>query len=80
MNRFEKSHVAPHPKILAQMKPEDRAAAKVATGPPKLEKKASLGAMRKALIEKKHDAKEVKKYFEEVISRMSVEEKDPEDD
>ena len=75
MNRFEKSHVSPHPKILAQMKPSERPK----MDPPKLNKEASLGAMRRSLIEKKPEAKEVKKYFEEVVKRLSVEEVDPED-
>lgn len=76
MNRFEKSHVAPHPRVLAQMKPSERPK----TDPPKLNKQASLGAMRKSLIEKKPADAEVKKYFEEVVKRMSVEEHDEADD
>ena len=76
MNRFEKLHAGVHPKVLAQMKPSERPKAE----PPKLQKEASLGAMRKAIIEKKPEAKEVKKYFEEVVTRMSREEHDPNDD
>lgn len=76
MNRFEKLHAGVHPKVLAQMKPSERPKAEA----PKLQKEASLGAMRKTLIEKKPEAKEVKKYFEEVVTRMSREEHDEADD
>jgi len=75
MNRFEKLHAGIHPRILAQMKPSERPKQEA----PKLQKEASLGAMRKALIEKKPEAKEVK-YFEEVVTRMSREEHDEADD
>jgi hypothetical protein len=76
MNRFEKLHAGIHPKVLAQMKPSERPKAEA----PKLQKEASLGAMRKALIEKKPESKEVKKYLEEVVTRMSREEHDDADD
>jgi len=59
-----------HPKALKAMKPEDRPK----TEAPKIDKaNPSLKAMREKVIEKKPAAKEVKKYFEEVIERLNAE-------
>ena len=76
MNQFEKPFVGIHPKILAQMKPSERPK----TAPPKLDKEASLGAMRRHIIEKKPGEKELRKYFEVLIERLTADEPDPADD
>jgi hypothetical protein len=57
-----------HPKLLKSMKPEDRPKQEA----PKIDRSApSLKVMRAKIIEKKPSAKEVGKYLEEVIERLT---------
>lgn len=71
-----KSYVSMHPRALASMKPADRPK----TDPPKIDKTApSLKVMRDMIVKKKPADKEVVKYLEEVISRLT-EEREKEDD
>ena len=65
-----------HPKALKSMKPEERPK----TEAPKIDRSApSLKAMREKVVEKKPTAKEVSKYFLEVIERLTAE-KEKDDD
>jgi hypothetical protein len=71
-----KPYAAMHPLALASMKPKD----KPKTDPPKIDKQApSLKAMRDMIVKKKPADKEVAKYFEEVIERLT-EAREREDD
>ena len=71
-----KSYVGMHPRALASMKPADRPK----TDPPKIDKTApSLKMMRDMVVKKKPADKEVAKYFEEVVSRLT-EEREKDDD
>jgi len=63
-----KPYVSLHPRVLAQMKPADRPK----TDAPKIDQNApSLKAMRDMICKKKPADKEVAKYFEEVIERLT---------
>jgi hypothetical protein len=71
-----KPYVAIHPRVLAQMKPKD----KPKQDPPKIDQSApSLKVMRDQIVKKKPADKEVVKYFEEVIERLT-EAREREDD
>jgi len=71
-----KPYVAMHPRALASMKPKD----KPKSDPPKIDKQApSLKMMRDMIVKKKPADKEVAKYFEEVIERLT-EARENEDD
>jgi hypothetical protein len=71
-----KAYVGIHPRVLAQMKPKD----KPKQDAPKIDQSApSLKVMRDMIVKKKPADKEVAKYFEEVISRLT-EEREKDDD
>jgi len=71
-----KAYVGMHPRALASLKPKDRPK----TDPPKIDQNApSLKMMRDMIVKKKPADKEVAKYFEEVISRLT-EERERDDD
>jgi predicted transcriptional regulator len=71
-----KPYVGIHPRALASMKPKD----KPKQDPPKIDKTApSLKVMRDQIVKKKPADKEVAKYFEEVIERLT-EAREREDD
>jgi hypothetical protein len=71
-----KPYVSLHPRVLAQMKPADRPK----NDAPKIDQSApSLKAMRDMIVKKKPADKEVAKYFEEVIERLT-EAREKEDD
>jgi len=63
-----KPYVSMHPRALASLKPADRPK----TDPPKIDQSApSLKVMRDTICKKKPADKEVAKYFEEVIERLT---------
>jgi hypothetical protein len=65
-----------HPKALKSMKPEERPK----TEAPKIDRSApSLKVMREKVIENKPSAKEVSKYFLEVIERLTADKEKEED-
>jgi hypothetical protein len=71
-----KPYVSMHPRALASLKPADRPK----TDPPKIDQNApSLKVMRQMIIQKKPADKEVAKYLEEVIERLT-EQREREDD
>ena len=71
-----KPYAGIHPRVLAQMKPKD----KPKQDPPKIDQSApSLKVMRDMIVKKKPADKEVAKYFEEVIERLT-EAREKEDD
>jgi len=71
-----KPYAGLHPRVLAQMKPKDRPP----TAPPKIDQSApSLKVMRDMIVKKKPADKEVAKYLEEVIERLT-EAREKEDD
>ena len=71
-----KPYAGIHPRVLAQMKPKD----KPKQDAPKIDQSApSLKVMRDMVVKKKPADKEVAKYFEEVISRLT-EEREKDDD
>jgi hypothetical protein len=71
-----KPYAGIHPRVLAQMKPKD----KPKQDAPKIDQSApSLKVMRDMIVKKKPADKEVAKYFEEVISRLT-EEREKDDD
>jgi hypothetical protein len=71
-----KPYAGIHPRVLAQMKAKD----KPKQDPPKIDQSApSLKMMRDMIVKKKPADKEVAKYFEEVISRLT-EERERDDD
>lgn len=71
-----KPYVAMHPRALASIKPKDRPK----QDPPKIDQSApSLKMMRDTIVKKKPADKEVVKYLEEVISRLT-EERERQDD
>jgi len=71
-----KPYAGIHPRVLAQMKAKD----KPKQDAPKIDQSApSLKVMRDMIVKKKPADKEVAKYFEEVISRLT-EEREKDDD
>jgi hypothetical protein len=71
-----KPYAGIHPRVLAQMKPKD----KPKQDAPKIDQSApSLKVMRDMVVKKKPADREVAKYFEEVISRLT-EEREKDDD
>lgn len=63
-----KPYVGMHPRALASIPPKDRPK----TDAPKIDKQApSLKVMRDMICKKKPADKEVAKYFEEVIERLT---------
>lgn len=71
-----KPYAGIHPRVLAQMKPKD----KPKQDAPKIDQSApSLKVMRDMIVKKKPADKEVAKYLEEVIERLT-EAREREDD
>jgi len=71
-----KPYAGIHPRVLAQMKPKDKPKQEA----PKIDQSApSLKVMRDMIVKKKPADKEVAKYFEEVIERLT-EAREREDD
>lgn len=71
-----KPYAGIHPRVLAQMKPKDKPKQEA----PKIDQSApSLKVMRDMIVKKKPADKEVVKYLEEVIERLT-EAREREDD
>lgn len=76
MPELMKPYAGMHPRALASIKPADRPKQDA----PKIDQSApSLKMMRDMVVKKKPADKEVAKYFEEVISRLT-EERERDDD